>query len=87
MPGTRKMRSKSYNKLKRKRFGGPQGSKERLKLKCNNLKQSCREILEDKAVLEEQEARLRKEHAILKRLASVASKYSFYLSTLASSLS
>ena len=59
------LRRKSYRK--KKRYGGAQGSKERLRLKLEEVKQTCEDMEEAKAVLKEKEAHLRKENIFLKR--------------------
>lgn len=60
----KKQRRKNY---KRKRYGGAQGCKERLRLKFNEVLQTCKEIKETEVVLKEKEDRLRKENILLRR--------------------
>ena len=61
----RKTRTRAYKKIRKK--NQYKGCKERLKSKCNKLKESCRDVLEDKVTLEKKEAQLIRENGFLKR--------------------
>ena len=63
----KKLRRKNY-RMKKRRFGGSLGTKERLRSQLTRVQLTCQEVEEAGAVLKEEEARLRKENTSLKRL-------------------
>ena len=59
--------SKKRGKVYKRKKAQFKGSKERLRMKCIELKQSCAEVVQEKLKLESNEAQLLKENLHLKR--------------------